>query len=142
MPTILIPMDGSDCAKRALEHGLTLAARDPSLSITLLNVQQPTLYASLLEGISPELPMQQLLIEQSDATLQTAIERVQAEGVKCSPLTKLGKPAHLICEFAAQPNCLRVVMGTHGRDSLARIILGSVAYQVLAQSPVPVTLIK
>lgn len=142
MPTILIPIDGSDCANRALEHGLALAARDDALSIMLLNVQQPTLYASLLEGISHDLPMQQMLLDQGEAALQAALERVQQQGIACSPQVKLGKPAQLICELAARPDCLRIVMGTHGRDSLARIVLGSVAYQVVAQSPVPVTLIK
>ena len=142
MSMILVPIDGSECANRALEHSLVLAARDDSVTICLLNIQQPTLYASLLEGISHKIPMQTMLIEQGHAVLHAAIERVKANGVTCTSQVKLGKPAHLICELAAQPHCLRIVMGTHGRDSLQRIILGSVAYQVIAQSPVPVTLIK
>ncbi|WP_283150033.1 universal stress protein [Silvimonas soli] len=139
---ILVPVDGSDNAQRALEHAASLVTHNPNLALRLLNVQQPGLYASVLEGIEGMEPMTQLLHQQGEEVLAPYIEWLNAKGVAFSTRVRLGKPFSVICEQASHHDCQRVVMGTRGNEGLDRFMLGSVAAQVAATAPVPVTLIK
>ncbi|WP_028456642.1 universal stress protein [Chitinilyticum litopenaei] len=141
MHSLLIPLDDSPCALRALAHAERLA-RAHGLRLRLLNVQQPGLYASLLEGVTHGVPMVQSLREHGAALLVPHVERLRAAGLTVSHAVVLDAPAAAICADARHHGCVRIIMGTRGNDSLARVVLGSVASQVAAQSPVPVTLIK
>ncbi|OAI53569.1 hypothetical protein AYO44_04030 [Planctomycetaceae bacterium SCGC AG-212-F19] len=53
-----------------------------------------------------------------------------------------GVPAHVIARVAEETNCDLIVMGTHGRSGLSRLLMGSVAEQVVRHAPCPVLTIK
>ncbi|WP_028452447.1 universal stress protein [Chitinilyticum aquatile] len=141
MATLLVPLDDSPSSLRALAHAEALAVRN-TLHLRLLSAQQPSLYASLLEGVTHSVPMVQSLREHGEELLAPHLARLRAAGLVVSHAVVLDKPAQAICEEARHHGCVRIIMGTRGNDSVARVVFGSVAYQVAAQSPVPVTLIK
>lgn len=141
MRKLLIPVDGSAAAQRALQYALALKAQDEALEISLLNVQQPTLYASLVEGINTQLSMQHMLLEQGEAILDFHGQTLREKGIAFTQSIKIGKAADVICEQAKQANVQHIIMGAHG-SHVGSYIFGSVAYPVVIHSPVPVTLIK
>jgi nucleotide-binding universal stress UspA family protein len=53
-----------------------------------------------------------------------------------------GDPAVQICRLAAESNCDLIVMGTHGRTGMGRLLMGSVAEQVVRKAPCPVLTVK
>ncbi|GHD60880.1 universal stress protein [Jeongeupia chitinilytica] len=142
MLNILIPVDGSDNALRAVDYAIRLAASGKPLTVRLLNVQQPMLYPSLVEGIVNTQPMQAMLQEQGDAAIAVAADRLLASGIPFSRKVVFGKPAAVIREQANRADCHRVIMGTRGSGALQRFVFGSVAYSVASSAGVPVTLIK
>ena len=59
-----------------------------------------------------------------------------------STAVETGSPAREILAFVADHDVDHVVMGSHGRSGVSRLVLGSVAEQVMRQSPVPVTIVR
>ncbi|ERH09043.1 MAG: universal stress protein UspA related nucleotide-binding protein [halophilic archaeon J07HX64] len=55
---------------------------------------------------------------------------------------KIGRPAQIIVERVEQGDLDHVVMGSHGREGISRLLLGSVAETVVRKSPVPVTVVR
>ena len=65
-----------------------------------------------------------------------------AEGVQLETKLEVGEAAPSIVRFAREAGCELIVMGTHGRSGLERLILGSVAEHVLRQAPCPVLTVR
>jgi universal stress protein A len=75
---------------------------------------------------------------EKDAARLAEIASKKMQGVKYEVLTAIGDPATAIIDNAATKGSDVIVMGTHGRKSLMRILMGSVAEQVLREAPCPV----
>lgn len=69
---------------------------------------------------------------------QTAAER----GSNIETKLETGPPSQTINEYAEDHDIDHIVMGSHGRSGVSRILLGSVAESVVRRSPVPVTIIR
>ena len=69
-------------------------------------------------------------------------ERVEEAGADIETELRVGRPARAIEECAEGASVDHVVIGSHGRDSITRILLGSVAETVVRRSPVPVTVVR
>lgn len=138
---ILFPTDFSDCADQALEHCLGLA-RAFDASVTLLHVQ-------VMLDTSPA--------ETDRQEMEALLDRFQGRGAEHLEQTAAGRGGALEVETAIvrgfSPseeilNTLRsgdydlLVMGTHGRGWMGRMLLGSVASQVIRLSPVPVYTVR
>jgi len=73
----------------------------------------------------------------------TAVEAIATEhGRAVETRTRLGTPAQEILEYVERNPIDHVVIGSHGRSGVARILLGSVAEVVVRRSPVPVTVVR
>ncbi|AOX99360.1 universal stress protein [Jeongeupia sp. USM3] len=142
MLNILIPVDGSDNALRAVDYAIGLGKTGKPLTVRLLNVQQPMLYPSLVEGIANTQSMQAMLHEQGESAIAAAAARLADAGIPFSQKILFGKPATVIREQAGRADCHRVVMGTRGSGALQRFVFGSVAYSVASTASAPVTLVK
>jgi nucleotide-binding universal stress UspA family protein len=140
--SILVPLDGSDFAEHALPLALTIARRAQA-RLHLVQVHQPAtpLEPGAVEAyeafIEPELrKREQAYLEATRQRLTRiapiAIEATLANGPVTETLEK---------ELAARQADL-VVMTTHGRGMLSRFWLGSVADQLVRQSPAPVLLVR
>lgn len=145
---VLVPFDGSPYSEKALEHALGL----PDVSVTLLAVvnhfdvdserfgfQSPTGVTGL-PGYSPE--WYEKARDAASERLAEACERAAESDVPCSSVVRMGRPARQIVAYATEHDVDGVVMGTHGRPLVSRVLLGSVAETVVRRSPVPVTVVR
>ncbi|RLM89708.1 universal stress protein [Halobellus sp. Atlit-38R] len=123
---ILVPTDGSPSAEAAARHGLVIAeAFDASLHV--ISVTGDTERSERLADAQAQDAISKLaeLIEQeSDLSCQSAIEH--------------GRPHEAILSYSSENDIDLIVMGTHGRRGLSRVLLGSVTERVIRLSNDPV----
>ncbi|MEF8856237.1 MAG: universal stress protein [Haloplanus sp.] len=138
---ILVPTDGSDGVERAIEHAAEVA-RTNEADIHGLYVLSTDAYAGLAMESSWE-NVDRLLREDA----QEAVARVREiagtvdEEVPVETAVVEGKPSREIVRYAEEVGCDLIVMGTHGRGGIDRLLLGSVAESVVRASSIPVTTI-
>jgi len=137
---ILVPTDGSECARRAEEEGMRLA-RATGGEVTFLHVlTSPSTLVPLPaipDGLDYELA--KAFENFADEVLESALARAKEEGVPARAVLRRGDDvAYEIVREAADYDV--VVMGPR-RRRLARVLLGSVTSAVLDQSPVPVLVV-
>ncbi len=137
---LLLPTDGSPAAEEGLRHGLGLA-RALGARVRFLYVLEPPGPPLLL---GPEnLPYYQDLLQDLRRAGEEALRRAeagaQALGVPWESLLREGRPAEEILKEAQSVDL--IVLGTHGRTGLDRLLLGSVAQEVVRRSPKPVLLV-
>lgn len=143
---ILIPTDGSEFAQKGVDHALSLAKALGS-KVTIITATEPYPRVHGGEGwvFEPE-----DFKRFQDANSQAAAELLA--GIK-DAAEKMGIPASTehaseanaataIVEATQRLGCNLIVMSSHGRRGLARILLGSQTSEVLAHSPVPVLVVR
>ena len=132
---ILVPMDFSDCSHAALRYAVRLA-RVHTARLTLLHVDP---------GIVP-LYDEQLGILEPSRLMRVVKLRAEEYAVRADvPIEEsviYGDPTKKIVEVAANSHSDLIVMGTHGRSGLSRVLMGSVAKSVLRNAPCPVLFVK
>jgi nucleotide-binding universal stress UspA family protein len=137
--TILCPTDFSDCSQRALEYATELA-KTLGGELRLLHVVQLPLYVGLENGPATVAASAQYLEElrqRSEQRLRSAVEAChQSSGVKVSG--SIAEGAAHVSIVAASEDADLVVMGTHGRSGLPRLLVGSVAERVVRLAHCPV----
>jgi nucleotide-binding universal stress UspA family protein len=145
---VLIATDGSTLATKALEHGLDLAKRD-NAQVTVVTVTEPWSPLEMAKEARENRwsdPIQQfeaLAAATAKRILDDAVERGRAHGVACDRIhVKDQRPAEGIIAAAKDKGCDLIVMASHGRRGAARLLLGSQAYEVLANSSVPVLIVR
>ena len=141
MKNLLIPIDGSKSALRALRYALNETQRDLDVQIHLINVQTPLLHVWPGKLLSPDLVRAELQRE-GEQLLADALSIANAADVRASAHVRVGEPAQEIATCAAQLGSTAIVMGTRGVGVLEGMVMGSVAHKVVHLSPLPVTLVK
>lgn len=139
---ILVPTDGSLAVERAVEHAIDLAgAHDASMDA--LYVVNAASYGGLpmetaWDGVGTALR------EEGTAAVERVEELVDDRDPSIDVETFVvdGSPSRSIVDHARTTDCDLVVMGTHGRGGIDRLLLGSVAERVVRRSPVPVTTVR
>ncbi|SFC44803.1 Nucleotide-binding universal stress protein, UspA family [Halobiforma haloterrestris] len=132
---ILVPTDGSSEVERALEYGFELAGAHDATARVIYVVNAAN-YGGL--------PMETAWEGISDALRdegQEAVRRARdlaPEDVTVETEVLEGAPSRVIVDQAATADCDLVVMGTHGRGGIDRLLLGSVTERVVRRAPVPV----
>ncbi|MDX6690756.1 MAG: hypothetical protein QOG15_2213 [Solirubrobacteraceae bacterium] len=132
---ILVPIDGSRAAGRALDHAVALA-REEHARITLVVVIPPP--KSAAAAAASALPVQRRAWEE---ILERGRERVP-DDVGLTTLLLDGAPGRVISRLASSAQYDVVVMGTHGRGRLAGALVGSVSREVLHSTSTPVLLVR
>lgn len=146
---ILIATDGSELAQRGVDHGLSLA-KDLGARVTILTATEPFPFrasAGVAAGWVPG-PDDFSLYEQGQkesadkllADVKAAAERmgVTADTVHVPDL----HPAEAIVQTAKAKDCNLIVMASHGRRGLGRLLLGSQTSEVVTTSTVPVLVVR
>lgn len=136
--SILVPLDGSALAERALAVGAALAARLQA-ALHIVHVHR--------ERVADELSVYGLTGEAARATAETyvasAADRIRAApGGTVSGTVLEGSPAAAIVAHAAAVGTDLIVMSSHGRTGASRFWLGSVADAVIRSAPVPVLMVR
>lgn len=135
---ILVPVDGSDKSAEAL----TFAADEwPDAELTLLHVINPAEAASTPEGTFPGAVEQwyEAARERGEAVVSNAADSVDRA---VETRVEVGRPAHTIVEVADEIDAHSIVIGSHGRSGVSRVLLGSVAESVMRNADRPVTVVR
>ena len=135
---VLAPIDFSDASQTALRHAKELALTYGA-EIDLLHVVDAPLYPSIYDD-SVDMPGQEVLAEAEQGLADLAREIVGVEHAMAEVVT--GHPVNEILRYVEENEVDLLVMATHGRTGLNRLMIGSVAERVLRQSPIPVFLVK
>jgi nucleotide-binding universal stress UspA family protein len=136
---VLVPVDGSAAALRALEYAAGRKQRAPgNLSIVVLNVQTP---------LPPSRYVTRSMLKEhygrmSALALRSARSTARRLKLDARFYVQQGDAAITIVRFARKTNCGEIIMGTRGRGRVAAFMLGSVALSVVQLARVPVTLVK
>jgi nucleotide-binding universal stress UspA family protein len=132
--TLLVPLDGSELAERALPYAVRLAAERGGRLVLMRAALAPP-----PSGLDWE-RQQVAIMEEATAYLSDVAQKVAARvSVTTAPL--YGHAANTILAAVEQFDADSIVMATHGRTGLAHLLHGSVAEAVLTRSPVPVFLV-
>ena len=136
LQTILHPTDFSDCSGYAFRLACSLA-RDYGARLVVLHVAEP-LMAVAGEGVLMLPPTFDLeLLRKQLQQLEPRNPKVQVEHRLVQ-----GDAAAEILRIAAETKCDLIMMGTHGRTGLRRVLMGSVAEQVVRKASCPVLTVK
>ena len=139
---ILLPVDGSECALRAVEHLISHSAWFRDLpEIHLLHVHAPIPIGRVQAHVGKE-TLHAYYLEESQASLLEAQQKLDAAGCAHTIHIHVGQPAEVIAKLAAEQGCELILMGTHGRGGIAGLVTGSVANRVLHLASCPVLLVK
>jgi nucleotide-binding universal stress UspA family protein len=142
---ILLPLDGSERAERALDPAFQLAEQFGG-EVILLRVAVPEPVLASLPGLSSrpyglydaELRRDQ---EEAEAYLSALELQRRGAGVPIHTETISGAPAEMIATVAQEKAVDLIVMSTHGRSGVSRLLYGSVAEAVLRGARLPILLI-
>ncbi len=128
---ILVPINWTELSNRALQLAASLAREHDAKLVILYVVPLPV----VMYGPPPENYLAHLLEELcriKSSESKTSVQCLLAEGI----------PATAILRVARETNCDLIVMGTHGRTGLNRLLMGSVAEEVIRKTPCLVLTVK
>ena len=142
---ILVPVDGSACAGRGLSEAIALA-RLTQGRIRIVHVIDEPFVAIGADGAAGATEdLVEVAREGAERVLADAVKLVEATGVPVDGVlldTFDGRLCDLVVKAAQEWSADLVVIGTHGRRGVGRLLLGSDAEQILRLSPVPVLLVR
>jgi len=139
---LLVPVDGSNAALRALHAAVELAKLVPDASINLVHAhEEPRVYGELAVYVPAE-KMRALQRAQCESFLERAEAELKGSGVRYTREVLEGPLGRTIAGHAEQLACDAIVMGRHGESAIGDILLGSVAQKVLHRSKLPVLLVR
>ena len=135
---VLVPLDGSPQAHEALSYAIETF---PDADIVVVHVLNPAAGTTDIEGIMADTAgvvneQQQFAQELFEQARETAGDQIADSEILA------GRAANEIVRYVADNEIDAIVMGSHGRDGAARLLLGSVSETVVRRSPVPVTVVR
>ena len=135
---VLVPMDGSEMAERALEFAFE---SHPEAEITVLTVVGvPSWFMGEATELALADDVSKAAKEHAQAVFDRAHELAATQNAEITTVPALGKPSRAIVERAADFDT--VVIGGHGHGLSSRILSGNVTELVVRRSPVPVTVVR
>ena len=141
---ILVPVDGSAPSRAGLERAIALA-KSSRARLRLLHVVDEN---AIMQGIEPAMNVGELLdilMDGGRKVLAGAAALARKRGIKADTVLyelHLGRVAERIVRESAKWRADLIVMGTHGRRGIERVVMGSDAESVLRESRVPVLMVK
>ena len=134
---ILVPLDGSTLAEDALPAACDFADRDGA-TISLLRAAE-----AMTRPGGDTVDAQVMAVREAEEYLASVVRRLADKGVRrVETHVWYGPPAAAIVEAALTQKADLIVMSTHGRSGLGRLVLGSVAESVLRGTTVPILIVR
>lgn len=127
---ILVPTDGSEHATKAADKAIELAKK--------LDAEIVAVHVIDEKLIQPF----EVLEKEGKEMLQQIQKKGESAGVEVSEVLLLGNPGHDMKKISNKTEADLIVIGSHGRTGLEKILMGSVAENTLKTSDIPVLLIK
>jgi len=140
MKSLLVPVDGSPNAERAVAFAIRMAKAVQGMKVILLNVQEQ-LERWYQHGLASDSSREHLK-QQGQAQSAAARRLLDESGCSYEFLIVFGKPAETIVQAAKDHGCSGIVMGTRGLGDVETLLLGSTSFKVVQLSELPVTLVK
>jgi nucleotide-binding universal stress UspA family protein len=136
---ILIPLDGSPTAERALPPAMALLSERAAATVILMRAAHPT----TAYPWNDPLEAQSAAVEAAQSYLRRVVDHLRDIEPACTVTTSVwyGRAARGILDVAQIRNASLIVMSTRGRAGLSRAVLGSVAESVLRATTIPVILV-
>lgn len=135
---ILIPTDGSEYTKAAIDKGLEMA-KAAGAEVTALYVVDQTSFINFPMD-STIVSVYTLLEKEGHEAMEYVKQRAEAMGVKVVTKIEEGSPSRKIVDMSADHDL--VVMGTLGRTGFSKLLLGSVAERVVRFAKCPVLVVR
>lgn len=141
---ILVPIDGSGPSRVGLERAIALA-KNQKARLRLMHVVDEH---GVIQGMESTMNIGELLdslVAEGRKILAGAAATAKKHGVKTDTVlyeVLIGRVADRIVREAAKWHADVIVMGTHGRRGIGRLVMGSDAENVLRQAPVPILLVR
>lgn len=142
---ILVPTDGSELAQKGVNHALSLAkALGSKVTIITATEPFPKVYG---DGWAPGPDDYKRFEEDNRKAAANLLEGIKADTLKMGLSADIvhvadATAATAILETAERLQCNLIVMSSHGRRGIIRMLLGSQTSEVLAHSPVPVLVVR
>jgi nucleotide-binding universal stress UspA family protein len=137
---LLVPLDGSMLAETAMWTARDLADKcEATISLLRVAVAYPALGADMTEVAEAEI----MAIREAEEYLASAVRHLSSRGFdRVETHVRHGQVAAAIVEAANAQKADMIVMSTHGRSGLSRLIIGSVAESVLRGTTVPILMVR
>ncbi|MFC5385839.1 universal stress protein [Aquamicrobium segne] len=145
---ILVPSDGSAAAMAGVDHALELAKKHAS-KVTAITVTQPMggQFAFASDLWSPDEAEIKAFDEEQAQNARQILDpirsKAQALGI---PIETIHIPWRLaaaaLCEAATEQECSLIVMSSHGRTGMNRVLLGSQTAEVVSRAKIPVLVVR
>ncbi len=153
---VVCPMDGSVLSEQALSYAAEIAEKFGAPLVLLRAFDGPERSARMIAMASASEPMGMIDARTVDAVEEAAeeeevsvhaylsaqAERMRERGIDVEAIVADGGASDAILQEARREPDTLIVMSTHGRGGLGRLVFGSVAQEVLHQSDVPVLLVR
>jgi len=139
---ILVPVDGSSCALRALQYAIDMAKRSRDCTLYVVHAHEEPLIYGEISVYVPREKMAELQRKQSESVLHTVEPLLKAAGIAYQTEVLIGPIAQAIADRAAALGCDVIVMGTHGQTLIGKVLMGSIATKLIHITDIPVTLVK
>ena len=140
----LIPSDGSELSKKAVDHGIGLA-KALSAKVTAVTVSEPFHIFAVEPGMLTDTPdeYEKRIAALTGKYLKAAKDAATAAGVPCDVVhVEHAHPYETVIDTARKRGCDAIVMASHGRRGVSAIVLGSETVKVLTHSTIPVVVVR
>lgn len=140
---ILLPIDGSPIASQAIDKALAIAGAFKS-AVALIYVIDPYAFTGLGTDLSyGQAEYLAAATAEADASIGAAVKIFEAQGIPVTGSVVEGHAIYqAILDTAKSLNADLVVMGSHGRRGLEKLVLGSVTAKVLSHAHLPVLVVR
>lgn len=135
---LLVPVDNSDCAREACRFA---AEEFDDATLVLLHVINPAEAGYSAQASIPSFSEE--WYDQQRSTAETLFDDLERDiDAPTERDIEVGQPTKTIVEYANEHDIDHIVMGSHGRSGVSRLLLGSVAEVVVRRASVPVTVVR
>lgn len=142
---VLVPVDFSECTPAVLGHAIDMLEPHRAQVILLHAMTVPTGLGPTDVITGPDgvrRPVREQLRSEAEAALEALTAPILERGLEATWRLEFGAPAATTLEVAEELGVDLIVMGTHGRTGIRRVLLGSVSEQVLRYAEVPVLTVR
>ncbi len=134
--SVLVPVDFSADSLAAIEVGRMLVDQPEHLHVVHVLIDLAPLEAGEVWGVADP----RARTEQAELSLREKLSASHLTGVHSAVL--LGEPAHGIANYAQEKNIELIVIPSHGRTGITRLLIGSVAERVVRLAHCPVLVLR
>lgn len=139
MKRILLATDGSRSSVDAAHQARSFLAAFTEAELLVVYVIAPTAYSFDTGTILPDIERHE---KEAEEEARESFERVFAGHPRVRFFTSRGVPANVICDLAKQEHVDLIIVGSHGKGSVQRALLGSVSQAVVRHATVPVLVVR